>query len=324
MTQKEIERTILRMVYQERRFRAILSTECPDFTLQYPNERTSFGVEITEFYYSGSNARIRNVPGYLTEIFAGGRHIHKDDVDTLKVQQVELTKADGSFKGPISAILQDPPSVSTYVRMIADTIERKDKKREGYETSLSHVNLVILDHEKRLLTLPPDHFFEYFFTPNLRKVLVKTRFREIFFITRFKEKGEVYVPLKLLLLYSAFFLFYAALEEFEPNKEYDSVWATIEPFVLYMQRQDVELGVIHRSDDEVELVWGNHSLFFTESGVSIRDYADYATPATEANSTYTTMQTELDPNFLMFLQGFLKRTTFAADFSQKVVRHTTS
>lgn len=320
---KETERTILRMIYRERQFKTILDSESPDFTLQYPNEKTCFGVEVTKLYYSGSNARIRNIPGYMTELFAGGKHLHKDDVDTLKVQQVELTKADGSFKGPISAIRQDLPPVPTYVRMVTDIIERKDKKLEGYKASLSHVNLVIFDNEKRLLTLPPDYFFEHFFTPDLCRVLLKTRFREVFFITKLRDKGEIYVPLKLLLLYSTFYLFYSALEEYESDKEYYSVWATLEPFILYMQRQDVELRSIQSCDSEVELVWGSYGLFFTETGVSIRDYADYATPATRTNSVDTTTQTILDPDFLEFLHEFTKRYTFVADFSQEVLQDTT-
>jgi hypothetical protein len=47
------------------------------------------------------------------------------------------------------------PEVSTYVRIVTDVIERKDQNVATYERKLSHVNLIILDHGNRPITVSP-------------------------------------------------------------------------------------------------------------------------------------------------------------------------
>ena len=71
------------MVYDVDRFDTVRESESPDFTLQHRNEQECFGVEATEFYLTDSDARIRNIPGYMSSLFAGGQARHRDDVDAL-------------------------------------------------------------------------------------------------------------------------------------------------------------------------------------------------------------------------------------------------
>jgi hypothetical protein len=68
-----------------------------------------FGVEVTEFYLTDSDARIRNIPGYMSSLFAGGQARHRDDVDALKVQNSALTRADGSEEEVIDVIRVNCP-----------------------------------------------------------------------------------------------------------------------------------------------------------------------------------------------------------------------
>ncbi len=212
MRRKDRERAILELVYDLDHFAAVWESEKPDFKLRHQNEEEFFGVEITEFYLFESDARIKSIPGYLSELFAGGKPRHRDDVDSLKVTKARLRRAGESEDELIDVIKRELPEVPACVRMIAAAIEQKDQKLMSYESGLNHVNLIMLDHGHRLMTLSPEYFYSFFFTPDLCATLARTGFREIFFVTVFKEQGRVYIPLKLLYLLSHFYMFYWASE----------------------------------------------------------------------------------------------------------------
>jgi hypothetical protein len=178
------------MVYDVDRFDSVRDSESSDFVLQHHNQNECFGVEVTEFYLTGSDARIRNISGYMPSLFAGGPARHREDVDALKVRKATLTRADGSGDEIIDVISRKLPEVSTYVRMVTDVIERKDQKVAIYEHKLSHVNLVILDHGNRLITVSSEQFYPLFYTADLRKTLAQTGFREVFFVTTLEGREE--------------------------------------------------------------------------------------------------------------------------------------
>ena len=78
MSKKEIERKILELVYEVKQYEQITDSECPDFRIKNKGYNSSFGVEITEFYFSESNARLRKIPNYFSEIFDGNQYRHKE------------------------------------------------------------------------------------------------------------------------------------------------------------------------------------------------------------------------------------------------------
>lgn len=186
------------MVYDMGHLDVVCESESPDFKLRHQNEEKYFGVEITEFYLSDSDARIKNIPEYVSELFSGRDHRHKNDVGALKVEKATWRKADGSKEEVIDVIRRKLPEVSTVVQMISTVIERKSTKLSAYEHGLSHVNLIILDHSNRLITTAADHFYGHFFTSEVRKVLANTGFREVYFITTLEREKKVYIPLKAL------------------------------------------------------------------------------------------------------------------------------
>lgn len=239
MTKKARERAILETVYDVDHFDMVCESESPDFRLRRQNERESFGVEVTEFYLFSSDARIKNVPGYMSDLFAGGKPRHKDDVEGLRVKKATWIKANGSEEEVIDVIWRELPEVSSYVQMVATAIKRKDHKLVSYDRDLSHVNLIIFDQGTRLTTTSPEYFYSHFFTSELNATLTQTGFREVFFVTVLKDMGRVYVPLKGLFLLSNFYMFYWAHEKYQPDKKYSSVRAELEPFAEFMRQRNV-------------------------------------------------------------------------------------
>lgn len=68
MARKEEERSIL-LVYEEDRYAEILDArEDPDFKIRCHGSTEYFGVEVTVFYYSQANARVKNIPNYLIKM----------------------------------------------------------------------------------------------------------------------------------------------------------------------------------------------------------------------------------------------------------------
>jgi hypothetical protein len=316
---KNRERAILETVYSRDSFDRICESESPDFKLRHRNEDRYFGVEVTEFFLFEADARIKNIPGYMSELFAGGKPRHKDDVDLLKVEKAVWRKANSSEEEVIDVIKRQLPQVSRYVRMVVDKIDRKDRKLEAYERGLSHVNLIVLDHEKRLITTSPEYFYSYFFTPELNATLTRTGFREVFFVTTLKETRRVYIPLKGLFLLSNFYMFYWAHEEYQPNKEYGSIRAELEPFAEFMLRQNAPVAFAEGTEGEAELLWSNYGIHVNNSGITIRDYADHALPQ-KTLFKESVRVTLLDSPFLAFLERFRKRNTFVSNMAFDVIR----
>jgi hypothetical protein len=76
---KARERWIFDMVYGERDGLQIIDCETPDFLVCLANGLPEFGVEIAEFYFSESQARLVHIPGYIRDLLNGGEFRHKDD-----------------------------------------------------------------------------------------------------------------------------------------------------------------------------------------------------------------------------------------------------
>lgn len=317
---KARERAILEAVYDVDRFDMVCESESPDFRLRRRNERESFGVEVTEFYLFNSDARIKNIPGYVSDLFAGGKPRHKEDVESLRVEKATWSKADGSDEETIDVIKRDLPEVSSYVQMVAAAIKRKDHKLASYDRDLSHTNLIMFDQGTRLITTSPDYFYSHFFTPEMNVALTQTSFREIFFITVLKDTGRVYVPLKRLFLLSNFYMFFWAHEEYQPDEEYSSVRAELELFAEFMHRQNVPVAFAESPEDEVELLWSNYGIYVNDSGITIRDYSDYALPQKTTPFDENVRGSLLKLEFLDFLESFRERNTFISNMTCDVLQ----
>jgi hypothetical protein len=205
--QKERERAILNMVYGDGEFEEIVESESPDFRIRKRGQALSFGVEVTEFYCSESNARIRNRPEYVTQILAEERYRHKDDKIALPVCVATLVR-DGEPDREIRGIFQEVPRISEYAYMVAETIRGKGEKLEGYAAKLTHVNLIIFDMESLLFRIAAKDFYRYFFTSDIIAALRQSGYREVYLITRLETDRWVYIPIKLVLFLSELYLIF--------------------------------------------------------------------------------------------------------------------
>jgi hypothetical protein len=108
MLKKSRERALLQTVYDMSAYGQVLESEAPDFQLKRPGSPWSFGVEITEFFYSGSEARLDSIPDYFTKLLVGDPPRHREDIDGLAVSDVEILEPDGTSKGKSKAIIPGP------------------------------------------------------------------------------------------------------------------------------------------------------------------------------------------------------------------------
>jgi hypothetical protein len=126
MSKKERERATLELVYDGSAF-SITDSDKPDFDLRRHRQDYMFGVEVTDFYISESNARIANIRGYATGLLAGGEHLHRDDIEALKVVDCAITAPDGTVKERTKGIFQRRPSLKAYLAGLLDLINEKNR-----------------------------------------------------------------------------------------------------------------------------------------------------------------------------------------------------
>lgn len=130
---KEIEIQILKKVFgAEITFE---ESEQPDFILKY-GVGLEHGVEITELYYDGTSARIKNGT-YLNELLTKQKYRHKDDKKKLKVHEIEYYTQTRSFS-PVRmpALFLPKYNMPDYVRTLENAIMVKNKKLKKYSSRM--------------------------------------------------------------------------------------------------------------------------------------------------------------------------------------------
>jgi len=126
---------------------------------------------------------------------------------------------------------------------------------------------------------------------------------------------RVYVALKALFLISGFYMFYWAQNEYQADREYDCIRAELELFVAFMLQRGVSITFAETADEGTELLWSNCGILVNDSGIIVRDYADYALPPSIDSSNKGAHGSLLDPTFLAFLEAFTKRNRFESDMA---------
>ena len=313
MHKSEKERIILSMVYDLSRFASVIQRECPDFSLRYASVDQAFGVEVTELYYSESNARTHNIPRYTTDLLAGGDHRHRDDRAVLQVGRINILARDGTEKASdVPAILQKIPPIEAYARKLADVIEHKNSKLPEYiRGDLSHVNLIVMDREDRLHMAPPETLYEYLFVPEINKVLSHTDFREVYLVTRVAPDRRICIPLRMVLLVSELYLFHGMLRERHPTLKFSSMQAELLLFAAFARMRGLEVGIAHTKQGEIELILGNSGVRMGEDlKIGIFDYADFPQPAVSESVIVAENASCLDADLLHYYEDYRSRNTF--------------
>lgn len=162
-----------------------------------------------------SDARLQNIDGYFEELIAGEPHRHRDDIETLKVETVEILDKDGTPRGgPVAVVMQLVSGRPDLPTLVAARIREKDAQASNYDSSLTHINLVILDRTDRIIS-PPNREEAYdvdtFVSPDLRTALSDSRFSEVHLVVRDKEGSEVVRGLRALIMVEAAWVFLEAV-----------------------------------------------------------------------------------------------------------------
>jgi hypothetical protein len=78
------------MIYGGTALAEVIDSERPDFLVRYSADSRIFGVEVTEFYQSDTNARLNRIPGYVSELLDGRDFRRKYDRKVLNVAKKQI------------------------------------------------------------------------------------------------------------------------------------------------------------------------------------------------------------------------------------------
>lgn len=276
-TRREREQLVLRMIFDVGTFVDVQHRDRPDFALELGTEHP-VGVEVTELYESQSHARIVNNPDYPSRLMAGQPHMHKDDVNTLKVVRTSITGPDGGLKHKdLPAILTEQPSDAQYSAALAETIRAKNERFPRYAGGFCHIDLVVLDHHWSQLRLGEEYASDAVLTDDVRPVLLASPFREVFLISKFKD-GRGYRPLRLLYLLEQFKFYLSALvqhEEVEDTDKQADVDDVVTAFSYVMRHKGVPVRCT-RIRQELCAVYGSAAVTLLPTGINVYDLGGQA------------------------------------------------
>ncbi len=265
------------MVYGPGELGSLDDSERPDFIATLPGVGDPFGIEVTEFYLSESDARLRNIRGYLSDIFGHGRYRHVDDHKFLKVDEVTITPTDGGDGRRVPAIIQTFPDTSEHLRQLAEVIRSKGSKARGYQR-LQHLNLIVLDHLDRWGTLSSASLCRTLTSAHIPAAFWSSPYREIFYVTSLSGDRWVYVPLGLhCLLAEAFAVDRVIASSLKPTT--DHARELLQVLSHHLALRSVLPVLTRGAEVEFEVLHRRYGLLLPPGkGMIVRDYADHTYP----------------------------------------------
>ena len=273
------QRKILDYIYKGIPGLQIKRNERPDFRLKYKCLKYYYGVEVTEFYFDETSARLRNIPDYLGDLLSDKKYLHKKDRKTLKIEKVTIISKEGENKGEPEAIIHKSPSLLFCQEKINQIIREKNNKYRKYNKTLHHINLIINDSEGFLFRIEAKDFYNIFYTHNIIESVVNSNFREIYFITRVEKDKHVYFPLKMILFLTRIFAFNSFINHQYPNKKEFEDEEYYRYFIEYLDYQGFKDIKVKNLNKTVEIIYGNIG-FNIEDGkkIVLKDYQDFEMP----------------------------------------------
>jgi hypothetical protein len=267
----KIERKILDLVYKSQETFTIFHQDKPDFLITN-NVGDTFGVEITQLFTNESDARLKNIPNYTEELLDKKKYRHKNDIKVLKVENILIEKPDGR-KIETEAIIQKSPQPKDYLQKLISIIESKNKLKEEYSKDISHTNLIIHDNSDIFSLRNPDDFYNDLYTEEVAKAIVQNDFHEIFLITRFKPKMEIF-RLKLIYLSSRIYFFNEILKANKITNITDELYYnSLAEYLSFEGFRNIRMKMFN---GETEIIYGNIGFTVKDySDLVFRDYGDY-------------------------------------------------
>ncbi|QEL15945.1 hypothetical protein [Limnoglobus roseus] len=174
----------------------IKEQERPDFRCLHPTTG-EFGVEVTEFHASESDARLRNIRNYPLDIIKNGKYRHKDDVGEICVEEVVYHVAATGQQIPLRAIPRRVPTVRECVPKIVDMINDKGMKCAGYDSDLRSTDLIISDLNNAVRLNRVGEFLGclHDYLCGSSAVVMVSPLREVYLLCLCGEIGRVCIPI---------------------------------------------------------------------------------------------------------------------------------
>ncbi|MGA7496705.1 MAG: hypothetical protein WBX00_08260 [Isosphaeraceae bacterium] len=249
----------------------VAEQEEPDFVCSQPGME-NFGVEVTEFFLTESDARLERIGSYACDLIAGGDYRHKDDPKEIKVQNVIYRSAPMGQEIPLNAIGRPIPPHRESLSTLLPKIAHKNGKFPRYRQRVECVDLVVNDVNNVLrFETVWELLTPIVFDRGLATVL-DSPFREIYVVTRNTKRGDVCVPFRANLFAGEISLFSSVYNQFRgevrgPNTVGDYVNALATYLVTRFPT------VMHcTAPDVVRFVFGSVSWEFTpEQKIQITD-----------------------------------------------------
>ena len=312
-SKKQQERRIFDLVYGDRSFDEVKVSENPDFLVRYFPNTSYFGVEVTEYYLTETNARIDNIAGYTGELLNGNDFKHKDDRKALNVTEIDLIDEDGIVQAKnVSAIRQGMPLPSKCAYDVAERIISKAGLLKTSQHNLSHTNLIIKDRTGLLQLINKTNFYGIFFTPELIKAISTAPFREIFLVTILQDE-HVYIPLKMLHLLAEAYLFNGVIIQTGYEKIIPPEIDYVELFAAYLNSNVTYRVLIHRDADNTEVIFGDSGILISPgNSVTVRLHLDYAINP-NAEIPNIKWQTILGESFDKEIRDYRKANVFSTE-----------
>lgn len=186
---KHKEFLILSKIYTKDRIE-IHIFEMPDFILKSSNE--TFGVEITEYYYNETSARLKNIEGYTRRILKSDSNkvLDKRDIDFLKKGKLYIKdeKVDKyifltdtiQLKYSNSYEWGELPKYIDFEKQIINIIESKNEKAKNYyKKGLDYLELFIDDREGYM----KNHLEEINNSVEILNEVTKSNYKRVYIIS---------------------------------------------------------------------------------------------------------------------------------------------
>ncbi|BAX96077.1 hypothetical protein MSTE_00742 [Mycobacteroides stephanolepidis] len=325
ITKQQIERMIFNTVYNPDHVADVSPHDRPDFVLTaYGPRQSKFGVEITEVFEDESEARLQNIDGYFDDLMEGKPHRHRDDIDALKVETVQImTRGAEGLDEPVSvrAIVRQVTGHPSLAALLAQRIQDKDARAANYKPGLTHVNLVINDRTHRVLSPPAlgdDYPVTTYLSADLRAALSGSRFHEVHLVSQDSKGNETVRGLRTLMMVEAAYVFLEAVKATvgAPHECSDEDSHLL--FIAACERQGFTL---HYVDDEsgVHAQFGSVGVQFTDSGIKLFD-GYYRAPQTPTDRPASTLDPELTEQIVGKYVEFAETGSFSCAYGVAPVR----
>lgn len=255
-------------VYGQDNSLEVLPYEKPDILVK-SNSKIRLGVEVTEIYTHGTDAKLKNLDGYSLGIINGTMHVHGKDKEHIKVDEATLLDEEGNIKGKCMAIFQEMPGFKDRVGILESAIAEKENRISSYLVSCEVLDLIVLDSSN----LFHHDGFEDFYRPYSRfyhkDKMLGSLFREIYLVTTKKDNAKVFIPLKGNMFLSDCFAYEMFLRQdgitkSSPNK-------TIEALLASLYLSGYTNITISSKKDELGIHFGPWEMHYSRTGKSIRD-----------------------------------------------------